>query len=370
MYRPNYLLMTAGPTTVRENVLRARMNFFGNPDLDENFFIFYKEVTDKIGNILNSKHSTNIIMSGEGMLGLDSACASLIEKGDEVLVIGNGIFGDGFKDLVCLYGGNVNIFKGDWQEKISIKKLEEYIINSGKKFKCATVVHCDTPSGMLNDIKSICEILNKYKILSIVDSVASMGGVKIDVDNWGIDIILGASQKVFSAPPGLTVISVSKRAWEVMKNRKTPISSFYCNLLLWENCVENKLFPYTMPASDIIAFDIALDNILEYGIENLINEHEKIAKYTREILEDMNLKFYIKNGFSPTVTAFIIPEGYTVKKIINHLKKEYNILISGSYGILEDKILRIGHMGENIFNERVEKTLDGLKKTIIELKNK
>ncbi|MGL6063686.1 MAG: pyridoxal-phosphate-dependent aminotransferase family protein [Fusobacteriaceae bacterium] len=367
MYKPNYLLMTAGPTMVRENVMRARMIFFGNPDLDDDFFTFYESVTNKIGEILNSKNSTNIVMSGEGMLGLDASCCSLIEKNDEVLVIGNGIFGDGFKDLVNIYGGNINFFKGDWKETISVAKLEEYILNSGKQFKCATVVHCDTPSGMLNDIKSICQLLNKYNILSIVDSVASMGGVKIDVDNWGIDILLGASQKVFSAPPGLTIISVSERAWKVIKNRQTPIISFYCNLLLWENCVENKLFPYTMPVSDIIALDVALDNILEYGIKNLIDEHEKIADYTRETLEKIGLQLYLEKGFSPTVTAFIIPEGYKSKEIIQCLKNEYNILISGSYGILKDKVLRIGHMGENIFSGRVEKTLDCLSKIFFKI---
>ncbi|MGL5124327.1 MAG: pyridoxal-phosphate-dependent aminotransferase family protein [Fusobacteriaceae bacterium] len=362
MYRPDYLLMTAGPTMVRENVMKARVNFFGNPDLDNDFFVFYESITNKIGDILNSKNSTNLIMSGEAMLGLDASCCSLIEKNDEILVIGNGFFGDGFRDLVDIYGGNINFFKCDWNKTISIEKLEEYILNSGKQFKCATIVHCDTPSGMLNDIENICKLLNKYNILSIVDSVSSMGGVKIDVDNWQIDIALGASQKVFSAPPGLTIISVSKRAWEVMKNRKTPISSFYCNLLLWENCVKNKLFPYTIPASDIIALNVALDNILEYGIENLIAKHEKIAIYTRRTLKKMGLKTYLEKNFSPTVTAFIIPEGYKSEEVIQCLKNEYNILISGSYGILKDKVLRIGHMGENIFDKRVEKTLDCLTK--------
>ncbi|MGL4568754.1 MAG: pyridoxal-phosphate-dependent aminotransferase family protein [Fusobacteriaceae bacterium] len=368
MYKPDYLLMTAGPTMVRKNVMDARAKFFGNPDLDEDFFIFYENMCEKMKKILKAEKSTVIFMSGEGMVGLDAACASLTEPGDEVLVIGNGIFGDGFSDLIKPYGGNITEFKGDWKTPLNADELEIFIKNSEKKFKYATIVHCDTPSGMLNDVEKICKVLKSNGILTVVDSVAAMGGTPLEVDEWGIDIVLGASQKVFSAPPGLTILTVSKNAWNSIKKRKTSVASYYCNLLLWENAIEKRYFPYSMPASDLMGLDVAMDNILDYGIEKLCEEHKKIAAYTRKTLNEIGLENYLKEGYSPTVTAFLVPEGYNSENIIKHMKERYSVLIAGSYGKLKGKVLRIGHMGENIFNNRIEYTLKALKNTLEDLK--
>ena len=259
-FKPNYLMMTAGPTNVTGNVLYARGKFFGNPDLDPDFMRYYKYITGKLKDIFNTKRAQVILMSGEGMLGLDSACASLTELGDEVLVISNGIFGRGFKELVEIYGGNVTLFETDWDKEIDIKRLENFL-EENSNFKYATIVHCDTPTGVLNDIKTVCKLLKSKGILTVVDTVAALGGVEFDMDEWGVDIALGASQKVFSAAPGLTIMAVSDEAWKIMEQRKTPISSFYCNLLMWKDIEKKGHFPYTMPSSDIISLGAALENL-------------------------------------------------------------------------------------------------------------
>ena len=120
-------------------------------------------------------------------------------------------------------------------------------------FKVATLVHCETPSGITNPIDRIAPLLHSYGILTIVDSVSAMGGEPLLTDEWKIDITLGVSQKCLSAPPGLTIVSVSDAAWKAMKNRKTPIAGFYCNLRIWENWYEKQWFPYTQPISALHA---------------------------------------------------------------------------------------------------------------------
>lgn len=365
MYKPNYLMMTAGPTMVRENVMKARSEFSGNADLDLEFFDFYEKLCEKIGVIYGVKNETVIIMNGEGMLGLDAACASLTELGDKVLVISNGIFGKGFKDLVELYDGVVTLYEEDPIKELDLKKLEEFLKNN-YDFKYATVVHCDTPSGMLNNIEEICKLLKNKGILTVVDTVAAVGGTPLEVNKWGIDIALGASQKVFSAPSGLTVLTISNEAWESLKNRKTNIKSYYSNILLWENCVKNRCFPYTMPSSDLKGLDIAVDNMLEEGIEEIQKRHSEIAEYTRCELKKMGLKLYLENSYSPTATAFYVPEGFTDDEIIEKLKQEYQVLLAGSYCDLKGKLLRIGHMGENCTIENVDYTLKALNKVIAE----
>jgi len=354
-----------GPTSVRENVRLERAKSTTNPDVDEEFVEFYKNTCDKIGNIINTNNSV-YILSGEGILGLEAACASLTEPGDRVLILDNGIYGRGFKDFALMYGGEGVYFSDDYSKAIDVKKLSKFLEND-HDFKYATIVHCDTPTGVLNDLSEICPILNEYGILSVVDSVSAMGGEEIRVDDWKIDIALGGSQKAFSAPTGLTMVSISERAKDIMKNRKTPVVGFYCNLNIWENYYRDKWFPYTMPISDIMALSKACDNILEEGIENVLNRHEKIATATRKAVTEYGLQLFLDEGYSNTVTAVNIPENIGALNLKNHMLSKYNSLIITSLKPYEDTILRIGHMGENAKIEKIVYALNTIDKGLKDL---
>ncbi|AEB77161.1 serine-pyruvate aminotransferase/archaeal aspartate aminotransferase [Clostridium botulinum] len=358
-------VLTPGPTQVRENVRLERAKETTNPDIDIQFYDFYKETCEKVAKIMNTKNEVRIL-SGEGILGLESACASLTEPGDRVLVIDNGIFGEGFGDFVKLYGGEVVFFKGDRQKNIDVSELKKFL-EKDSDFKYATVVHCDTPSGVLNDIEKICPLLKSKRIITIVDTVAAMGGEELKVDEWNIDIALGASQKAISAPPGLTIVSISKDAFNVMENRNKQIASFYCNLLVWKDYYKNKWFPYTMPISDIIGFRKAIDNILEEGIENTIKRHKNIADATRKALVEVGFTTYIKSGFSSTVTVINVPKEINSEELLKLLREKYNLLITGSFGYLKGKVIRIGHMGENAKKEKILFVLNVFEKALISL---
>ena len=353
-------IMTPGPTQVRENVRIARSLATTNPDLDLKFYEFYKETCEKIGKFLKTSNQVRIL-SGEGILGLEAACASLTETHDRVLVIDNGIFGEGFADFVEMYGGEVVFFKGNRKCAIDTVELEKFL-EKDHDFKYATVVHCDTPSGVLNDINRICHLLKKKGILTVVDSVAGMGGEDIRVDEWKIDIALGASQKCVSAPAGLTLISISEDAFELMKQRTTPIASYYCNLLVWKDYYENKWFPYTQPISDIVGLRQAIDNILEDKV--ITQRHEVIGKATRKAVTEAGLNLYIDEGYSNTVTVIEIPKGINDKELLRHMIDEFNVFISGSFGYLQGKVIRIGHMGENARKDKMAYTLLALQNSL------
>lgn len=341
----NKLNYAPGPSEVRENVRLARSQKTTNPDIDVEFVEFYKNTCDKMGKIIDTKNDI-YILSGEGILGLEAACASLTEPGDRVLVIGNGIYGDGFADFVSMYGGEVVLYSKEYSKGIDIDELRKFL-QKDSNFKYATLVHCDTPTGVLNDVGSICPILKEYGIITVVDSVAGMVGEKLKVDDWSIDIALGGSQKAISAPAGLIIVSVSDDAKKVIKNRKTNVTGFYCNLLIWEGYYEKKYFPYTMPISDIIGLDRALDNILDEGIESVLDRHEKIASAVRKSVEEYGLELFLEKDYSNTVTALKIPESIGALNLRNQILNDYNTLIATSLAEYEDKILRIGHMGEN-----------------------
>ena len=197
MYKPDYLMMTPGPSIVRQNVMERRAEFFGNPDLDEDFFKFYDKLAEKTAKIFGCKKESMIFMSGEGMVGLDSACASLTEPGDRVLVIENGLFGAGFADMVKPYGGEPVTLSFDTKRKINIEKVKEFL-EKDSNFKFATVVHCDTPTGVLNDVKEICRLLKSKGILTVVDTVAAIGGEHFNAEEFGAYCSWRISKMFFS----------------------------------------------------------------------------------------------------------------------------------------------------------------------------
>lgn len=354
----DYLVMTPGPTPIRENVRQAMMTPITNPDLDPKFFAFYKETVDLFKDLVKTKESA-YILSGEGILGLEAACASLIEPGDRVLCIENGIFGKGFGDFVKMYGGELTYFSGHPQQGIDAEALEAFL-QKEEAFKLATLVHCETPSGITNDIKSICEVLNRRNTLSVVDAVSAVGGEAVETDAWGIDVLLVGSQKCLSAAPGLTLLTVSNRAHEIMDTRSTPIAGYYTNLSVWKDWEEKQWFPYTQPISDIYGLRVALENIL--GEEDPVKRHSVLGDACRQTLEASGLKLFPNNAYSNTVTAIQQPEKIDFQVLFNYMKDSHKILIAGAFGPLKDKVVRIGHMGENANADFLATTFGALQK--------
>lgn len=357
-----YKMMTPGPTQIRENVRMSMSIERGNPDIDEEFCEFYHETCLMFSKFFNTENEF-YILGGEGILGLEAACASLTEKGDRVLVIDNGVYGRGFEGFVSMYGGEPVLYTVDYKNPVDVNKLDEYL-KKDNNFKYATVVHCDTPSGILNDVESISNVLNNYGIMTVVDSVSASFGEPLSMGY--IDILCLGSQKALSAPTGLTIVGVSDRAKKSMEERKTPIASFYANLSTFKTYYRDKWFPYTMPIYDIYALRSALENIL--NDKDIFERHKKIGSAVRNSIIKGGLHLYTESGFSNTVTVFNVPEKILAKEIIDIMKNKYNILIAGSFDIMEGKVLRIGHMGENCNVSDVFETLKALENTLLQLK--
>ena len=354
------IIMTPGPTYINEEVRKAMLKPITNPDLDLEFYEFYKNTSRKIGKLLNTDNQV-LLLSGEGILGLEAACASLIEHGDKVLCIDNGIFGKGFGDFVKMYGGECVYYSSDYRKPIDIKELEIFL-QKENDFKFATFVHCETPSGLVNPIKEISLLLKKYNIITVVDAVSSVGGEILKVDEWEIDIALGASQKCLSAPPGLTFLSISEDAWDSIINRKTSIAGYYCNLAVWKDWYDKKWFPYTQPISDIYALDVAVDRLI--NDPKKYERHNSIAHALRTAIVSAGLNLYPDSGWSNTVTAIEVPKGISEKEIRESLIIKHNIMLAGAFGELEGKVLRIGHMGENCKEDKIYIVLKYLDKTL------
>ena len=316
-----------------------------------------------ISELLETKN-TAYILDGEGILGLEAACASLTEPGDQVLVLDNGVYGKGFADFVTMYGGKATFYEAPYTKALDVEAFREYL-KEHHDFKYATLVHCDTPSGVLNPVEELSRALHEYGIMTIVDSVSAMFGEPLHVDEGQIDIVCGGSQKALSAPPGLTFVTVSDAAMKAMEERKTPIASFYANILVFKDYYKNLWFPYTMPISDIRGLRAAFENIK--ADSTILERHARIAQAVRTALTACGLKLHTRNGYSNTVSVFDVPKETTAAAILTAVREKYNIMLAGSFDVLEGQVIRIGHMGENARPEKLEAVMKALDQVLPEL---
>lgn len=363
------LLMTPGPVEVSPRVLEA----LGRPQIHHNykeFIEFFSETTEKVRKIFQTKNDV-LILQGEGVLGLEAAVANTIDPGDKVLVLDSGPFGKWFGQYVTNFGGQVSEVSVEYDDAISLEKVKEKL-DTEKSIKAMTVVHCETPAGIINPVQEICPLAKERGILTIVDAVASMGGVDVRPDDWGVDICITASQKAISSTPGLTMMSMSPYAWEVIEKKKKPIKNSYLSLTDWrEAWLKNRRFPFTPFTAEIYALNEACDQLLEEGLENSFTRHRMVAEQCRNGVERLGLKLWPRRReiCSDTVTAIYVPDGCSDAEIVNTMSERYGILIGGGYKELKGQLLRIGHMGYQASLTNMLSTIAALERTLNDLKN-
>ncbi len=349
------MIMSPGPTEVHEEVRYAMAKAATIPEGHPDFLDYYLSIEKKLKNIFNTENDI-CILNGEGILGLEAAMASLIDTGDKVLCIENGLFGKTFGELAKSFGADVHYFSCDDKKPIDVISLEKFLKDQ-HKFNFATMIHCETPTGVINNIEKISELLKRYDILSVVDAVSTLGGERLDTDRWNLDLVISGSQKCLSAASGLVMLSISENAWKVMGDKKEKITGIYTNLLRWKDIKETNKFPYSQPIHLFYGLETAIDR---WQRENVIARHNFLGNAVKQAVINAGLRLYPVSGFSNTVSVVEIPQGITYKMIQEELWKEHRIYVSTSLETLSGKVLRIGHMGENCNEEKLFRLLKAL----------
>ena len=349
------MLFTPGPTAVAPEVREAMARPQPNAAVQSEFTDLYNRLCENLQTVYDTDHDV-IVPGGEGILGLEAAIASLVEPTDRVLCISNGLYGDGFAEFVTTYDGEPTLVSAPFDEGYDIDAIAAALAEADAQndpFLAATLVHCETPTGTLNDLDGVLDLLDEYDLLSVVDAVSSLGGTPVPTDR--IDLCLGASQKCFSAPPGLSTVAVSDRAWKAMDDRSP--SSLYTNLLPWRNISDG--FPYTHLDANVAALDTAVVRLLDEGMDVVYDRHQRAAKRCRERGAELGLDLYPdESRSSPTVTAFYIPG--EAKTIQQRVEADHDIVLATSLGEYADDILRVGHMGYNAEIEKVDRVMDAI----------
>jgi len=349
------MLFTPGPTAVPPAVREAMAQPQPNSAVQSAFADRYDRLCENLQEVYDTDHDV-IVPGGEGILGLEAAIASLVAPGDRVCCISNGLYGDGFAEFVTDYDGEPELVSAPYDEGYDLDAIETALAaadESGDPFTAATLVHCETPTGTVNDLEPVLDLLEEYDVLSVVDAVSSLGGTPVPTDR--IDVCLGASQKVFSAPPGLTTVAVSDRAWEAMEAREP--TSLYTNLLPWRDVSDG--FPYTHLDANVAALDVAVERLVDEGREAVYERHDRAAARCRERGAELGLELYPdETRSSPTVTAFHVPG--EANAIQQRVDRDHDIVLATSLGELADDILRVGHMGYNADVEKVDRVMDAI----------
>jgi len=349
------MLFTPGPTAVPPAVREAMAQPQPNSAVQSAFADRYDRLCENLQEVYDTDHDV-IVPGGEGILGLEAAIASLVAPGDRVCCISNGLYGDGFAEFVTDYDGEPELVSAPYDEGYDLDAIETALAaadESGDPFTAATLVHCETPTGTVNDLEPVLDLLEEYDVLSVVDAVSSLGGTPVPTDR--IDVCLGASQKVFSAPPGLTTVAVSDRAWDAMEAREP--TSLYTNLLPWRDVSDG--FPYTHLDANVAALDVAVERLVDEGREAVYERHDRAAARCRERGAELGLELYPdETRSSPTVTAFHVPG--EANAIQQRVDRDHDIVLATSLGELADDILRVGHMGYNADVEKVDRVMDAI----------
>lgn len=350
--------MVPGPTSVPERVLRAGTINYGSADLEVEFFTHYLETEKKLQKLFGTENRV-VIQTGEGMLALWSALKSTLVPGDKVLAVSSGIFGTGIGEMAQSIGCEVKTIKHEYNGPANNFEAIEMAIAEFQP-KMITAVHCETPSAVMNPLTELGELKQKYNVpLLYVDAVASVGGEYVDADKNHIDLCLGGSQKVLSAPANSAFLTVSEKAWELIEEVKYV---GYDALLPFKNAPENKYFPYSPSWVNMEQLSEAASIILEDGIDETIKRHNYNAMVVRESMKEMGYKPFVENEFyaASTVSAFYIPEDTTWQAFDKALRQK-GLAVGGSYGELAGKIFRLGHMGSQSDTNIIDQALEVLK---------
>ncbi len=357
---PQKVLLGPGPSSVHPRVLQAlSLPVMGH--LDPAFFQVMDDVCDMLRMVFHTENSMTVPISSTGTGAMETACANIIEPGDSVLICRNGYFGIRLADIAERCGATVHLMDTPWGKAVDPQMLKDEL-KKHPGLKAVGVVHAETSTGVLSEVKELMDVIREAGSLSIVDAVTSLGGHEVRMDDWGIDVCYSATQKCLGAPPGLAPISLSPAAMDVVAKRPTKVQSFYFNLkdleAYWS---QTRAYHHTSPINMTYALREALRMMMEEGMENRIQRHAKVAAALRAGAEALGLSLLAEEGhrLNP-LTTISIPEGIEDAKVRRTLLNDYEIEIGGGLGEFAGKAWRIGLMGESAREKNVFALLSAL----------
>ena len=361
---PERILLGPGPSNMPASVSQAlAMPIVGH--LDPAFLQIMDEVQDMLRYTFQTKNKLTIPVSGTGSAGMEAALANFIERGDRVLIGVMGYFGERMVDMAGRYGAVVDRIEVPWGQVLDLSEIKKKL--GQNKYKLLAVVHGETSSGAQQPgIKELASLAHEYGALFVLDTVATLGGVPVEVDAWDLDVAFSGSQKALSASPGLAPITVGPRAEEILANRKTPVGTWYLSLSeVQKYWGKERTYHHTAPIQLNYALHEALRLVAAEGLENRFARHQQNAEQLWKGLEELDMELLVKReNRMITVTSVKVPPSANHDVVKKHLLEDYGIEVGAGLGQLKGQIWRIGLMGHSSQRKYVSLVLAALREIL------
>ena len=355
MEPPEVLLLGPGPSPSSPHVRRAQ----SRPQLghlDPDFIPLLDYAQAGLRRLFGTENSLTLPLAGTGSAGMEAMVANLVEPGDRVVVGVHGVFGLRFADAVRRAGGEAVAVTAEFGQSLDPEAVQAAI--AAGPTKLCVVVHAETSTGVLTDLRPIAEAARDAGVLFGVDCVTSIGGVPLAFDDLGVDAAFCGTQKCLSVPPGLAPVTFSERALECVRARKHPVPFYFDTKLLNGYFGSERSYHYTAPISMIYALVASLEEIEVEGLEPRFARHRTVSAALRRGLEPLGLKPLVPVAeATPMLTTVCYPDGVDDVAFRAHLRQRHSIEVGGGLGPLAGKVFRVGLMGHGARLENVLRAL-------------
>jgi alanine-glyoxylate transaminase/serine-glyoxylate transaminase/serine-pyruvate transaminase len=351
-----YKLMIPGPVDIFDDVRQA----MASPSVQHygtEWIKVYREMVEMLQQVFQTQNDLFLLI-GPGTAGLDAALGSLLRTGEKVLVLANGFFGSRLAAIADSYGLDVALLEFPAAGPVDPDSARARLA-ADRDIQAIIMVHHETSTGVLNPLQDVAALARERGVPIVVDAIASLGGVPVPVDEWGLDVVVTSANKCLEAPPAVAPISISQRAWEVMDGKPDRHHGWYLNLNTWHEYAESWAdwhpYPTTIPTQNIMALRASLRRILSIGLEHHHAKHVRAAKRVRTGLREMGFDLFVVGEHAcPLITSVKARPEFPVDELRRFLQQEHSIMISGGIADLRGKIFRVGHMGRAASDEYVE----------------
>jgi aspartate aminotransferase-like enzyme len=333
-------LMAPGPTPVPPEVLAAGaapVIHHRGPD----FRALMLRCLGRLQEVCRTQNDV-LLFTASGSGGFESAVVNLLSPGERVLAVTAGEFGDRWATLAATYGADVHELRYAWGETPRPEDVRSRLEETGAEV--VFLVHSETSTGVVADVQALAGVAREAGALTVVDAVSSVGAVPLETDAWGLDVVVAGTQKALMTPPGLSIVTVSSRAWE--RAARTTSPRFYFDWAKTRASLETGTTPFTPAVSVVVALDAALALLVEEGLDAAFARHAALGRACREGAKAMGLELFSPDEErSAVVTAILTPAGVDARELVLALRDRFGITVAGGHGDLGSRLLRIGHIG-------------------------
>ena len=333
-------LFTPGPTKVPGAVLSAvgkQVLHHRSPEFSEKV----RHVQDELGRLLQTHNDTLLFTcSGTGMM--EAAVANLLSRGDKAICVNNGVFGERWADICRAYGVEAIDVALEWGKSIEPAELKS-VAAAHPDAKVVFVIHSETSTGALNDIKALAAALKDHEAAFVVDATSSVGVHEIRMDEWGIDVVVAGTQKALMTPPGLSFVALNGKAWGLVSSSDLP-AYYFDFTTTWKKLQRKGQTPFTTAVSLVYGLEVALAMMEKEGWDNVYSRHARMGKATRAAVKALGFSVLPEHSVNG-VTVIMCPDGLDANRIVRVMDDEFGVRVAGGQTHLSGRVFRIGHMG-------------------------